>query len=747
MWRAPASAEGHRNPVDAAGHRRNERLASLISLLSSAPEGARLTPAAPIAPIKRAHEGKNTNGRRSKVVVRSRGRRLPSTPRARRVGGPAGAMAHAGKLMTQSYSHDADPSGMTPNPDAPRVPKPKTTPKWLDAWFDPMAHVDATSELMDTADLAGDGEWRLVMCSRAERKIKVWANARLVSEQSLPDEPVAMRCFYALPTDGGARKPSVAVAAGSCVFIFRGNGGGGFALRPHYKFTTPSLPVEPRETEVWRRLGDGADDAAVDDAFAELAEARDAGAPLTERTLEFLAIGDPDSENGNDTREVSARRARFARAHGASGPPIRRTSVTALAVIKHVADDVDATSRLVFCTEHGQVHVLSADAKEVQTTHQLPSAVAFVAVTTGSRAEGKHFIACACRDNRCYVIRDGALDDSLTIDLETPACGAVAVGGNTVVIGCVDDTAHAYALADSDENGKAILAGQKLYTLYLPSSVSAMTVLDVNRARRTERVAFATRNGEIRVYHGTALVLALETDELDPCVGMRFGRFGREENALVTVAANGGVATRIMPRRANLTSGDAARDANAAAAAAVPLAVPKKTKLYVEQTAREREFGRDMHVAFQKDLCRLRLNTARARVASMRDGGGRGAPRGGGGGGGVSVRLDASVRGLGPNFKVVVSAVNVGATPLLNASLLFVTEPRDAYETDGPGQKTFAALLPGVRRTCEIGVTCADAGAASGAANGVVRVYVCDPRHATPVVSAVVRMPVPEFLE
>jgi hypothetical protein len=105
------------------------------------------------------------------------------------------------------------------------------------------------------------------------------------------------------------------------------------------------------------------------------------------------------------------------------------------------------------------------------------------------------------------------------------------------------------------------------------------------------------------------------------------------------------------------------------------------------------------------------------------------------------------VRGLGPNFKVVVSAVNVGATPLLNASLLFVTEPRDAYETDGPGQKTFTALLPGVRRTCEVGVTCADAGAASGAANGVVRVYVCDPRHATPVVSAVVRMPVPEFLE
>ena len=645
----------------------------------------------PAAPIKRAHEGKNTNGRRSKVVVRSRGRRLPSTPRARRVGGPAGAMAHAGKLMTQSYSHDADPSGMTPNPDAPRVPKPKTTPKWLDAGFDPMAHVDATSELMDTADLAGDGEWRLVMCSRAERKIKVWANARLVSEQSLPDEPVAMRCFYALPTDGGARKPSVAVAAGSCVFIFRGNGGGGFALRPHYKFTTPSLPVEPRETEVWRRLGDGADDAAVDDAFAELAEARDAGAPLTERTLEFLAIGDPDSENGNDVREVSARRARFARAHGASGPPIRRTSVTALAVIKHVADDVDATSRLAFCTEHGQVHVLSADAKEVQTTHQLPSAVAFVAVTTGSRAEGKHFIACACRDNRCYVIRDGALDDSLTIDLETPACGAVAVGGNTVVIGCVDDTAHAYALADSDENGKAILAGQKLYTLYLPSSVSAMTVLDVNRARRTERVAFATRNGEIRVYHGTALVLALETDELDPCVGMRFGRFGREENALVTVAANGGVATRIMPRRANLTSGDAARDETPPPPP--PSRSPSRRKPSCTWSRpRANASSAATCTSRSRRTCAVCASTPRAR-ASRRCATAADAERRAAAAAAGSQRPPGRVRARPrPQLQGGRERGERRRHAALNASLLFVTEPRDAYETDGPGQKTFAAL-------------------------------------------------------
>ena len=665
-------------------------------------------------------------------------------------------MAHAGKLMTQSYSHDADPSGMTPNPDAPRRPKPKTPPKWLDAWSDPMANVDATSELMDVADLAGDGEWRLVMCSARERKIKVWANARLVSEQGLPDAPVAMRCFYAQTNEGGKRKPNVAVAAGNCVFIFRGGGvsayGTNSTLRPYYKFTLPSLPVEPRETEVWRRLGN--DSMTIDDAFNELAEARDAGAPLTERTLEFLALGeeelnDDNNKNGVHVNARNKRLAAFVRSQTVAGPPTRPTSATALGVIKHVADDADAVSRLIFCTEDGQVHVLSADAKEVSATYQLPSAVAFVAVATGSRAEGKHVIACACRDNRVYNIVDGAVDVGLTFDLEAPACGLATVGGNVVVIPCADDVVHAYALRDHAVDGKEILAGQKLYSLYLPASVASVTTLDVNRQRRLERVAFATRDGYVRAYHGSKLVVSLKTDENDPCVGMRFGRFGREENALVAVAASGGVSTRIMPRRADLTgSNENDRDApsdETSRLAATPLAVPKKTKLYVEQTAREREFGREMHVAFQKDLCRLRLNTARARVAAMRDGGGGGA-RGGGGGGGVSVRLDASVRGLGPGFKIVVSLVNVGTRALNDVSVLFVAEPRDSYALQR-GQKHFASLLPGVLRTCETGVTCLDqslAGAASAA--GLVRVYVCDPLSANPVVSAVVRVPVPEFL-
>lgn len=47
------------------------------------------------------------------------------------------------------------------------------------------------------------------------------------------------------------------------------------------------------------------------------------------------------------------------------------------------------------------------------------------------------------------------------------------------------------------------------------------------------------------------------------------------------------------------------------------LNIPKKTKLFVDQTARERENSLLMHRVFQHDLYLMRLNTARAFVSTL----------------------------------------------------------------------------------------------------------------------------------
>ncbi|GCB83842.1 hypothetical protein scyTo_0024332, partial [Scyliorhinus torazame] len=96
-------------------------------------------------------------------------------------------------------------------------------------------------------------------------------------------------------------------------------------------------------------------------------------------------------------------------------------------------------------------------------------------------------------------------------------------------------------------------------------------------------------------------------------------------------------------------------------AQSIKLNVPRKTKLYVDQTLRERENAVAMHRAFQMDLCRLRLRAAReyakALEASL-------AP--------VSadpqepLKMNAVVQGIGPAFKLTLSIQNTSASRLVS---------------------------------------------------------------------------------
>eukprot|EP00953_Heterococcus_sp_UTEX-ZZ885_P033789 17557-Heterococcus_DN1.PRE.1 len=95
-----------------------------------------------------------------------------------------------------------------------------------------------------------------------------------------------------------------------------------------------------------------------------------------------------------------------------------------------------------------------------------------------------------------------------------------------------------------------------------------------------------------------------------------------------------------------------------------------------------------MHRAFQKDLCRLRLRTARAYVdvitggeGSSSSSGSGSSSSGGSSGANASLRLHAECQGLGPHFKLRVSLLNGGARALVGCRVAFAY-PAELYRLE-----------------------------------------------------------------
>ena len=143
---------------------------------------------------------------------------------------------------------------------------------------------------------------------------------------------------------------------------------------------------------------------------------------------------------------------------------------------------------------------------------------------------------------------------------------------------------------------------------------------------------------------------------------MTFGRFGREENALVMITNGGGLIIQILKRTAQFAHLEQSSILSGSLSSLdkkpKKLDVPKKTKLYVDQTLRERENSVAMHRMFQHDLYLLRLNTARAFVESIKTSANPVAGSGTGVSENEPIKMSAQVLGLGPVFRLIIGLCN-----------------------------------------------------------------------------------------
>uniref|UniRef100_A0A7N4NYR0 Bardet-Biedl syndrome 1 n=1 Tax=Sarcophilus harrisii TaxID=9305 RepID=A0A7N4NYR0_SARHA len=347
----------------------------------------------------------------------------------------------------------------------------------------------------------------------------------------------------------------------------------------------------------------------------------------------------------------------------------------------------------------------------------LPSVPVFLEVS--GQFDVEFWLTAACRDGNIYILRRDSKRPRYCIELSSQPVGLVRIH-KTLVVGSTQDMLHSFTHK-----------GKKLWTVPMPAPILTMSLLE-QRSRGLQAVMAGLANGEMRIYRDKALLNIIRTP--DAVTSICFGRYGREDNTLIMTTRGGGLVIKILKRTA--VFGEGAGEAGPPPAQALRLNVPRKTRLYVDQTLREREAGTAMHRAFQMDLYLLRLRAARAYVqalesslnpvsATLRE----------------PLKLHAVVQGLGPTFRLTLHLQNTSAVrPAIGLLVSFLYNeslyalPRAFFKVP--------MLVPGLSYPMETFVEClSDKGISD-----IIKVLVLREGQSAPLLSAHINMPVSEGL-
>ncbi|XP_063293337.1 Bardet-Biedl syndrome 1 protein [Pelobates fuscus] len=569
--------------------------------------------------------------------------------------------------------------------------------KWLDAHYDPVAGLNTLSSCIALADLHGDGEYKMVAADLGSgpynMKLKVYKGTSMMSENSLLDLPTGIATF--LMDQNEPRTPAVAVASGPFIYVYKN-------LRPYFKFTLPAMEVNPLEKEVW----DQAKEDKIDPmTLKEMLEGiRDkAEVPLSVRSLRFLMLEAQEMEAFVNTYKQQ--------------PLKRQTVITCMGTLKKNMADEDAVCCLVIGTESGEIFILDPEAFTILTRVSLPSVPTLLDIT--GQYDIEYRITVACRNGNVYILRRDSKRPKYCIELGAQVVGLVRVQKN-IMIGTSQEMLHGYSQK-----------GKRLWTVKLSASVMTMSLLE-QKSRSIQAVLVGLKNLEVHLYRDKNLLSVISTPDI--VTGLCFGRYGREDDTLIMTTKGGGLIIKILKRTAQFEDKDTAP--GPPTGQSVKLNVPKKTKLYVDQTLRERENAVAMHRVFQMDLYRLRLTAARAYVkaldaslapvsASMQE----------------QITLNAAVQGIGPRFKLILNLQNTSVNrPSMQLLISFLYDER-LYQIK-PAFFKVPLLVPGLNYPIETFVDCCN----DKGISDIVKVFVLKEGKSTPLLTAHINMPVSEGL-
>ena len=249
-------------------------------------------------------------------------------------------------------------------------------------------------------------------------------------------------------------------------------------------------------------------------------------------------------------------------------PLKRQTVVTCLTTLKKSLPDDDAVTCLVVGTESGHVYILDSEAFTILDTIRVSGIPAFLGAV-GLR-DVDYRIVVACRGRQLVQIKRGWRDSRPLAQLPAQVLG-LAMGPSAVVAALMDDTLRAYSKK-----------GKEAWSVILPKPVRCLTAVPLPQHGMWASAVGMT-DGTIHLYSEGRLIDTINTPK--PVSALICGTFGQGEHCLVANHDDGGLMVHILRRTASFAAASDEPDPKDLQA----LPIPKKTKLFVEQTVRERE--------------------------------------------------------------------------------------------------------------------------------------------------------------
>ncbi|XP_029343319.1 Bardet-Biedl syndrome 1 protein isoform X2 [Acyrthosiphon pisum] len=543
---------------------------------------------------------------------------------------------------------------------------------WIDVDINPPINLQTYNCCMMLSDVHGDNDNKFVVVDfgsgTSSPQLKIFKGLKQTHVIYLNEKPSAITTVY---TDNSEQHiPCVAVVIKNEIYFYRN-------CKPYHKYSIQSTTIrDTEECKLWQES---------EDAFDLLKRLQ-----VLSSTIGFVSLSTTSQQmlclNECHVNEYfeKCRKTNLVKQH----------TITCVTELKRNMSDVHGVSCLVIATTD-MISILDTESfKILPDKYELQGETAYMSATGLYDVDYK--ILVATRTGRLYIFSKSSTSG---FKVETThAIVAVILRIDKFICCTIDGLLQCYTLkCVSLWNVKLPGDPTSMVNMYVQSMSLEMTVVSCNVIN-----ADGHSRGLVLMYCGSTVIHKISMPDTVTCI--TFGRFGQEENALIMINTNGKVDIKLLKRTATF---DLCVRPTLTAHVQGNLSIPKRSNVFIEQTLREREHCKEMHVRTQQTWQLLqivvsneRLNSIKQKVTSQ------------------FLHTSAQLLGLGPRFKIRFFLKNLGKDPLMGINVAFLYNA-EYHSIESPRCRV-PIIVPGTEIYCETFVTCCTYGGSDDRAIDII---------------------------